>query len=352
MDSLTHAVSGATVMLALPRRPATAWAVPTAMIAAGLPDIDVLLPRTPADFLILHRGITHALAALPLEALFCALFMYPLWRRGTRDAWSFSRCFLFALLLLCIHVWLDCTTTYGTQAFLPFTDYRVRLNGLFIVDIWLLLPMLAACTIFRRQRRFAALIVIWIMVYSAGAVAWRVHLQNGQDAALRAQGIVPEELTVLPDAFSPLYWKVQYGHGTKAFQAPLNWDGERIGPVEEHERADPALLARLARDDRSAHIWIDFSLLPLMEELPWDNGREYRFYDWRFASLVPFAQKIQNMRSEGATPFLFSARFDAQDKLVAIRYRGSAGGGDTGWEPPVPYKGRSGWHKWVGLDDY
>lgn len=355
MDVATHAVSGAAVMLALPRRPATALSVPSAMIVAALPDIDVLFSRAPVDFLLLHRGITHALPALPFEALLCALLMRPLWKRGAQGAWSFTQCALCAFCLLLLHVWLDCATTYGTQIFLPFSDYRVRLNGLFIVDLLLLLPLIAACFAARRQPRIAALAVIWMLLYSGGAVAWRARLEHRQLAVLQSEGISPEQLTVLPDVFSPLYWKVQYAQGMRAFQAPLAWDGSRRGPRLEHRRADPALLARLAREDRSARIWSSFSLLPLQDEeiqtAAGSRAKEYHFYDWRFGSLVPFAQRIQNRRKDGATPFKFSARLDETGKLVAVRYAGSAGGGDSAWTAPRAPAGRSGFNRLIGLDD-
>lgn len=53
-------------MLALPKRPATAWAIPLACLAAAAPDIDTFFCRSPELFLALHRGITHSLPALPL----------------------------------------------------------------------------------------------------------------------------------------------------------------------------------------------------------------------------------------------------------------------------------------------
>ena len=348
MDSLTHAVSGTALLLALPRRPATAWAVPLTMLVSNAPDLDVFLPPTPVDFLLLHRGITHALAALPLEALLCGLFLYPLWRRGTRNAWTFPGCVLFSLCLLALHVWLDCVTTYGTQIFLPFSDYRVRLNGLFIVDFCLLIPPAAACLAARRRTCFAGLAVLWLFVYSGGAVAWRAHLEEIQLAALHNEGIRAEEFTVLPDAFSPLYWKMQYAEDSRAFQRSLAWNGERRGPAEERRRADPALIARLVQEDRSARIWFSFSLLPLQEEKPAD-GVEYTFYDWRFASLVPFARKLQERRTNGAMPFIYSARLDETGKLVASRYIG--GGGDSGFHPPVTPSGRTGIYRLLGMDN-
>jgi inner membrane protein len=321
------------------------------MTVAALPDIDVLFPSNSIDFLLLHRGITHALPALPALALLCALFMYPFWKRGTPGAWTFRQTALFAFLLLLLHVWLDCVTTYGTLAFLPFSDFRVRLNGLFIVDLWLLVVLIPACCAARRRPRIAAAAMTWLLLYSGGAVIWRMHLEDTWNPSLRTSGIVPAQLSVLPDAFSPLYWKVQYKHEGHCFQAPLAWNGVLTGPWQRQQGADPALLARLATEDRSARIWTNFSILPLQDEREQEDGREYDFYDWRFASLVPFAQRIQDWRRNGATPFRLMARVDSAGKLVAVRYIGSAGGGDSGWQPPVAPKGRSGIRWLIGLDD-
>ena len=351
MDSVTHAVSGAALLLALPRRPGTAWAVPLSMTVAALPDIDILFPHRPIDFLLLHRGITHALPALPAFALLCALFMYPFWKRDTPGAWTFGQTALFAFLLLLLHVWLDCVTTYGTLAFLPFSDYRVRLNGLFIVDLWLLAVLIPACCAARSRPRIAAAAMIWLLLYSGGTVIRRMHLEDMWNASLRASGVVPAQLSVLPDAFSPLYWKVQYEHDGHCFQAPLAWNGAQTDPWQRQQSADPVLLARLAAEDRSVRIWTSFSLLPLQDEREQGEGKEYDFYDWRFASLVPFAQRIQDWRRNGATPFRLMARVDEAGTLVAVRYIGSAGGGDSSWQPPVAPKGRSGIRWMIGLDD-
>jgi len=343
MDSVTHAASGVALLFAMPRRPATIWAAPMSMAVASLPDIDSFFHRAPIDYLILHRGITHAFLALPALALLSALFLYPLWRRGTPGAWTFTRTALFAFQLLLMHVWLDCLNSYGTLVFLPFSDYRVRLNSLFIVDFCLLIPLVLTCCLARRRPRMAALAMIWLLLYTGGTLAWRVHLQNQWKASLHADGITPSQLDVLPDAFSPLYWKVQYERDGQAFQAPLGWNGSRTGPWQQERSAD--LLARLAMEDRSARIWIGFSLLPLQDEREWDDGREYVFHDWRFGSLVPSVRDLMR----GESPFRFMARFDDADRLVAVRYPARGGKGD--WQPPVTPKGRTGIHWLIGLDE-
>ena len=69
MDPVTHAASGALAMLVMPQRPATRWALPLAAFAAASPDLDILAASGPLQTLLLHRGITHALAAAPLMGL-------------------------------------------------------------------------------------------------------------------------------------------------------------------------------------------------------------------------------------------------------------------------------------------
>ena len=73
MDPVTHAASGALAMLAMPQRPATRWALPLAAFAAASPDLDILAASGPLQTLLLHRGITHALAAAPLMGLLLAM---------------------------------------------------------------------------------------------------------------------------------------------------------------------------------------------------------------------------------------------------------------------------------------
>ena len=348
MDSVTHAVSGATLLLALPRRPATKWAVPLSMAVASLPDIDVVFHSIPIDSLLLHRGITHALPALPVLAPLCALLMFPFWRRGTPDAWTFRQTALFAFMLLLMHIWLDCLTTYGTLAFLPFSDYRVRLNGMFIVDLWLLIPLISACCFARRRPRVAVLAMMWLLFYSGGSVVWRLYLQDKWNTSLREDGIAAAQLSVLPDVFSPLYWKVQYKYDGQCFQAPLAWNGSRTGPWQRQRSADPALLARMVAEDRSARIWIRFGLLPLQEVRDWEDGKEYGFYDWRFSSFVPF---VQSWRQNDDHHFRLMARFDGAGRLVAVRYVGFSGKNDPGWQLPKTPKGRGGINWLIGLDD-
>ncbi|MEG6592669.1 metal-dependent hydrolase, partial [Desulfovibrio sp. 1188_IL3213] len=175
MDPITHAASGAVAMLAAPHRPATRWAVPLAALAAASPDIDVLFCHTPLQFLLLHRGITHSLAAAPLLGLLLALLSRPLWRPSTPGCWSFTKVWLFMVCMVLLHIWLDVITTYGTMIYLPFSHERVRLNAVFIIDLLLTLPLLWAVWRWRARRGLMRLTLAWVIVYPLlciGLNAW------------------------------------------------------------------------------------------------------------------------------------------------------------------------------------
>lgn len=408
MDTLTHAVSGALVYKAWTARkssPLTRWGVPLAMCIAASPDVDIFFAPTPVDFLLLHRGITHALAAMPIMALLAALCMFPLWKGSTPQAWSFKECWLLGLTLIALHVFLDCITTYGTMIFLPFSDYRVRLNGMFIVDLWLLIPMVLACLFWpsgygnrtatihtlttasmptlppihflRGRRALLWAACAWMLLYPVSTVVWRMQLEGQELISLVDKA--PLDPTVLPDALSPLHWRILYGTAgispplqpsqlpeppkattladlTKTFpiqntvhQQGLSGWAQDTTPLYNYPAANPDLVAQLRNQDVGSDVFFNFTMLPLQYSQAWEGGAEYLFYDLRFNSLVPFVRSIMAMRSSGQVPFLLRARFDQQHKLVALRLTFSGGNRDSGWYSPKAATPTP-WYKWlVGL---
>ena len=231
MDPITHAASGAVAMLALRRRPPRA--VLAGALAAAAPDIDILFGNDPLTTLLLHRGITHALPAVPVFALLLALAALPLLRGGSSERiylsssspgrWSFPAVWLCMVCMVLLHIWLDCVTTYGTLIFLPFSAERVRLNAVFIIDFLLTLPLLWTVWRCRASRRrnyqdkrsalaAARLALLWVFVYpllGAGLNALHTsHVTEALRADTSRREAVLEEVVVLPDAFAPFFWRV------------------------------------------------------------------------------------------------------------------------------------------------
>ncbi|MBQ3059280.1 MAG: metal-dependent hydrolase [Desulfovibrio sp.] len=357
MDPLTHAASGAVAMLACPRRPLTAWAVPLAALAAAAPDIDIIFAYTPLDFLLLHRGITHSLAAVPLFGLLLAVLFWPLWRAGLTWRWSLGRVWLFGCLMLLLHIWLDVITTYGTMIFLPFSHERVRLNGVFIIDLLLTVPLLWAVWRWRARQGLLLLTLAWIVAYPAAAIALN-HWHTGQnEARLTSLGRQVTDVTVLPDAFSPFYWRLLYAEtvpeGRNICEQSLNAMGQPRGPVMSHTAARPEAVAGLSAQSVMAKAFFDFTLLPVQSPLPLRDAPRHKaektelrlYYDLRFGSGLAWVRWLMQQRPNADIPFQFMTASE-EGRLTQVRMRFSDSGRDSGWQLPRKPT-QPGWGQWL-----
>lgn len=318
MDPFTHAASGALLMLALPNRPLCRSAVPLAALAAMSPDIDVFFAATPLQFLLLHRGITHSLFFAPLLALVLALLAFPLWRASTQKRWSLPKVWLLMLGLVLLHIWLDCITTYGTMIFLPFSQLRVRLNAVFIVDFLLLLPMLWAIFCWRQRPARLRLTLAWLFVYPVLAIALNAYHTKAVTAHLAAQKRNVEQVTLLPDALAPFFWRALYAENTPEGPLIHSQGLDCLGRAHGAETTDAAMpkrcKANLMQQSAMAKRFLEFTHLPIVAPLadpellpPQREQNEAVTYmqarDLRFGTNLDFVHNIMNLRSNGGTPF-------------------------------------------------
>ncbi len=379
MDPITHAASGALFASVIKERPATKWFLPLAALTAASPDIDVIFAHAPLDFLLLHRGITHAFAAVPFMALLISLCMYPLWNKKTPHAFSLGKTYLFAACLLLLHIWLDVVTTYGTLALLPFSEYRVRLNGVFIIDILVTLPIFAAIYWGQKQKKWAVLGLIWIFIYPSACVFWRMHLEDTALARLTNAGQNIEKIAVLPDAFAPLYWRLIYENdenftpNKNTSNAPYtakNMQGFSFAPAANtvwHQGlnalgsprteliAYPALPKEIAQSlseqSERGLAYMQFSLIPTFElrplsaETPLTEAREVAIYDLRFSSMLPFVIDLMHKRNNGEPTFLFLGK-QQENTWTDVRLIFSGSGKDSLWQKPVPPQ-KPTWWQWL-----
>ena len=380
MDPVTHAASGAVAMLALPSRPATRWAVPLAALAAASPDLDILFASSPLQFLLLHRGITHSLPALPVMGLILALCCRPLWRAATPGRWSFGRVWLLACALVLLHIWLDVVTTYGTMIFLPFSHERVRLNGIFIIDLLLTLPLLWAVWRWRKKRALMLLALAWVFVYPALGVGLNARHTAQAEARLTAENRQASRVTVLPDAFAPFFWRVLFEEedvrGKNVREQGLNALGRPRTPESAYSAVPNALAEELARQSVTCESFFQFAVLPVIAPLsrkdwpqdPAAKARKFLIHDLRFGSSLEFVRKIMAMRPDADIPFQLMVELGFADdgalaetgknaastawgeaRLLRARLRFSDSGRDSRWQTPRPPRPPSFWPWLVGL---
>ncbi len=407
MDPITHAASGALLAHALPERykPQSKLFVWLAALMAASPDIDVLFATAPINYILLHRGITHSLAAVPFMAVVLALLAFPLWHKvwgkeqgadhTERAPWTFQKTFFLAVVCLLLHIWLDIVTTYGTMIFLPFSEYRVRLNGVFIVDILLTVPLLLAVWHGSEYRPYAVLGLIWLCVYPATCVGIRYYHEAEIRTALQQDSLVQErgaleDLMVFPDALAPWYWRVVYqtqkpytftvanaytptqeksrtgyffpsSQGT-VYQQGFTLAGAWHSPLMRYPALHKDFAQSLTEQSRRAHAFLDFLVMPIMEQKAHapQGESQWGVYDLRFSTLLGAVHEFMAVRNEGNPTFLLEVRRAQQvqgaeasslppSAWTSVRLLLAGAGQDSGWQQPEPHIAPEWWHKWVGI---
>lgn len=147
MDNLAHSLAGAALGEAGLKHK-TGLGMATLIIAANLPDIDVL-GLLIGENLAWRRGWTHGpLAMLVLPPLLVgAMILFDKWQagRGTRPAARLPLHWGWLLALAYIgwlsHPALDFLNTYGIRLLMPFSDQWFYGDTLFIIDVWLWLAL-------------------------------------------------------------------------------------------------------------------------------------------------------------------------------------------------------------------
>lgn len=111
------------------------------------------------------------------------------------------------------HPILDAFTTFGTRLFWPFSDVRVSLSNISIVDPIYTIPFLAtviACGFYSRTDRRRQ-ITNWVGIgvscfYMMATMSTRKHVDKVMESSLSKQGIVPDKMISTPTIFNNILW--------------------------------------------------------------------------------------------------------------------------------------------------
>ena len=293
MDNLCHTLAGAAIGEAgLKGR--TRFGNPALIIAANLPDVDVLVFLTGTPPVAFRRGWTHgvlAQALLPL-ALAAILLAWDRWRPRRDTAGPPARAgMLIAIGYIGVlsHVLLDYLNNYGVRLLMPFSSRWFYGDTLFIVDIWLWLILGAGVYRSRRRQRptdarralFAATVYIVVMFVSA-----RASRQIVLHEWVAEHGTVPASLMVGPLPVTPLSRVVIVDAGNHYETSRFSWLSPHglSGAERWPKRTDRAV--QIAREVPAIRALLSWSRFPYFDLEREGSADRVTFTDLRFGRLV------------------------------------------------------------------
>lgn len=147
MDSLTQIVLGAACGEVALGKKIGNKAMLFGAIGGTIPDLDVFvgswLYGNEIDAMSFHRGFMHSIVFAFLGAVAFGYLFFKLYNTGKRKNTTTQKDWIWLFFLsIFTHPILDSFTPYGTQLFLPFSDYRVAFNNISVVDPLYTVPFL------------------------------------------------------------------------------------------------------------------------------------------------------------------------------------------------------------------
>lgn len=222
----------------------------TSMVAASVigalsgmaPDLDVLIRSSNDPLLALeyHRHFTHSLFFIPIGAAICACVFF-VFLRFWRPL-SFLSLYVWSLLGYATHALLDVCTSYGTQIFWPFSNFRASIDVISVIDPLFTIPcfllLVLACK--KRSRTFTIMAIAWGALYLVlGSVQHNRALQQVKILA-DSRGHNPVRITAKPSFANLIVWKGIYEHQGRFYIDGLRmglsdvrvWSGDRVDKLE------------------------------------------------------------------------------------------------------------------------
>lgn len=263
------------------------------MIAANLPDADVLVFLTDIPPVSFRRGWTHGvLAQLAWPFVLTGLMLLVARLRPGKDAPPIraSSLLLLSYIGIYTHVFLDYLNNYGVRLLAPFDWRWFYGDAVFIIDPWLWVTLGAGIWLARRQRapRAARGALIFATCYIAVMlVSARAAREVVIGAWQRVRGSTPHALMVGPVPVSPFAREVIVDAGDRYERGSFSWWGPTVtfDPVTIPKNEKMREVAA-ARDEPMVRGFLVWSRFPYWEIDRGPDGTLVSVRDVRFGGPV------------------------------------------------------------------
>lgn len=305
MDPLSQGVVGAIAAQASVKfsRQDTKYYAKAALIGAlaGMaPDLDVLINSETDSLLYLeyHRQFTHSLFFIPVGGLICAALLYSLLNRWWQL--NFKTFFLWSIAGYTSHGLLDSCTSYGTQLFWPFTNYRVSWNIMSIIDPVFTLPLMAlviaACV--RKNARWVTASLLWMSCYLLVGVVQNQRAMTAGEALIAQRGHQMIRLEVKPSFANFVLWKIVYETEDRFFVDAVKlgltqsrvWQGSSVAKLDIDRDLPWLDKSSQQAKDIERFRWFSAGFVSL------DPNDPYQVVDMRYSSLPHQIEPLWGIR--------------------------------------------------------
>jgi inner membrane protein len=301
MFNSTHTLVG----LGMARCGLERWApraVWTAVIAASLPDIDLIAQfNGAASYITYHRGITHSVPGIVVLSLLLGWAMHGI-------SPGFRGHFAVALLVMATHPALDFLNTYGIRPLFPLGRRWIYGDILFVIDPYADLALAAGLFFAWRapqKRKLAGAVGLAVML---GYIGLRLELRNlahRQLQSLTAElpGFVSS--AVSPRMLNPLTWTGIVETKDDVFSVDVDaFQGVGL-ELARFRKGDDSVAVAAARNTPGAAALLAFARFPVVQTQTTTFGYRVEFIDFRFyreetgtalASIVDLNRTLQVLR--------------------------------------------------------
>jgi inner membrane protein len=295
MDSITHIVLGACIGEAFFEKGFGKKAMIWGALAQSIPDIDFIAGawmNTP-DELLAHRGFTHSILFGLLIAPAMALAAERIHRPHNI---SFRKWYMFFMVEVFVHLFIDGFNNYGTGWLEPFSHQRFSFNAVYVADpffsLWPGIAFLALVILPKQSKkrkfwwRFGVLLPLIYLGYCSYN---KLNIDADAKEIFNKQHIAHERYFTTPAPLNNWLWYVVSGNDSGYYvgfrsvfdkEKKINFqffprNDSLLQPVADHE--DLQRLKRFSQQFYTVEKWNDtlvFNDLRFGQIIGWQEPRE------------------------------------------------------------------------------
>lgn len=253
MDPLTHTLSGFVLSKTISKNK-TILAI--TLITSLIPDIDVILRLHSKElFLMYHRGITHGIGALFLFPLLPSIIFH--------RKIGFFKVYAISFTAYALHLFFDLTNQYGTKILSPLDWSFYDLSLSFIIDPYVLLPLLLAVVFSIKFKNQAKFLYVFSMIFIALYLGIKSYLKEEARDFLK-QKIEAHQYRVYPLPNDFLRWWFVAKYSDEYTTGFVDLFTKKLYFDEKYKiKEDPVIIK--SKESKSVRALLSFAKHPVAE---------------------------------------------------------------------------------------